>query len=150
MAVKLAMMRRGVMLMGVDPYSIDEIKKIGREEIVSVTLTRMRCGGHHRKFWKLMTMIFETQDVYNDIEDMVDDIKIAIGHSRQRTDRHGEVFIMPKSISFSSMDQAAFEKFYEKVIAFCLAEILPGVTRPDFDVQFLSVVDGVNYEGKMR
>jgi hypothetical protein len=36
---------------------------------------------------------------------------------------------MPRSISFSSMDQASFKKFYEAAIRLIIDEILPGVTE---------------------
>lgn len=145
MAVKLIMMRRGQLLAAADPQTLEELQKVPQGEIVSISMSRPRNLRHHMKFWKLMSVCFEMQSHYTDIEDMVDDLKIAIGHARKRKRTDGTEVWVPHSISFSSMDQSAFEIFYNRVVEVILKTIIPGVGREDFEAHVFSILDGKNY-----
>ena len=101
-------------------------------EIVTVELVRPRNIQHHRKFFAMLQTILENQEYYKSVEDLLDVCKLRIGHCRTITTARGDVKI-PKSISFASMDQVAFDAFYNRACEWVLSEVIPGLQRQHLD-----------------
>lgn len=87
---------------------------------------------HHRKFFAMMGIIFENQEHYKSIDELRAALCVAIGHADFVKTPHGIVGI-PRSISFASMDQTAFNDFYERAIAWVLEAVIPGLERKGLD-----------------
>jgi len=82
---------------------------------------------HHRKFFALLSLLFDNQEMTDDFEIFRSAILIESGLSESVINKKtGVVTVVPKSISFSNMDQLEFEEVYQKVHVYaCKAFDLP-------------------------
>ena len=108
------------------------LRNLGQGEIVRVEIKRPRNVLFHRKLFALLTIILDNQEFYKSIEDLLDVAKIRAGHVRVVETKMGQVLV-PKSISFASMDDVAFANFYDRVIVWVVTEVIPGLKRKDLD-----------------
>jgi hypothetical protein len=74
----------------------------------------------HRKFFALLNLLFDNQDVHDDIDELRSDLLINIGCYKEKPNLDGEVIKIPLSISFSKMDEVEFSKMYEKSKTFIM------------------------------
>lgn len=82
---------------------------------------------HHRLLFYLINMLCEGGAWKGDREDLLDYLKIATRHVSTIIDpATGEVFYKTKSISFESMDQAAFRRFFDRAVFIACERLLPG------------------------
>jgi hypothetical protein len=79
-------------------------------------IRRARNPDHHRKGFALIKLIFDSQEKYRTIEDLLVELKLQTGWYREHIRANGEIIYVPKSISFADMDQLEFEAFYETLI----------------------------------
>lgn len=93
---------------------------------------RMRNARHHDKFFAMMQIIFQNQEHYTSMDDLLDVCKLRIGHVKVIQTARGEERI-PKSISWAQMDQAEFEDFYRRAVDWVLKEVIPGLQRAELD-----------------
>lgn len=109
------------------------VQKLGQGELVEIELRRPRHLPMHRKFWALMSLVWEQLDhaEYPTVEDLVTRMKIAVGHRTRLEFSDGTVAFIPRSISFAALDQSAFDTFFEACCDWIAAYVLPGVTRED-------------------
>lgn len=68
----------------------------------------------HRKFFALLNLFFDNQEVHDDIDELRSDLLINIGYYKEKPNLDGEAIKIPLSISFSKMDEVEFSKMYEK------------------------------------
>lgn len=129
-------------LVAADPMSLEALDGMREGEIVSAKITRPRNVRHHRKFFALLGIVFEAQDRYPTMEHLLDAIKIAIGHYDTIQLTKTKTVIKTKSISFASMDQAAFEQFYDRVVRLIVTKILPGTDSAELEQQVLEIIGG--------
>lgn len=95
---------------------------------------RPRNGKHHRKFMALLQLIAENSETYDTVEKALVAVKLIVGHFEPAVHPlTGEVVPAPKSINYESMDQDAFEKFYNQAIDGILAHILTQMDRETAD-----------------
>lgn len=118
-------------------YPVDEtgeaaVRKFGLGEILSVEVKRPRNATFHRKFFAMLQIILQNQEAYKSIEDLLDVLKLRIGHCRTVTTKHGDVQI-PESISFAAMDDTVFGDFYDRACAWVVSEVIPGLERSHLD-----------------
>ncbi len=111
--------------------------KLGDE--VTLTLRRPRNLAHHKKFWAIAQKVFENQEHYLTVEDVVTAFKFAISHTRKIRTKHGIIEI-PESIAFDKMDQTEFEAFYERFVKFLISEVIPGLDRAELEGELLEMV----------
>lgn len=116
-----------------DPESEAEIGKLGRGEVLRFTARRPRNLGHHRKFFALLQLVYENQEQYADREELRRALLIEAGHFDDVRLLDGTTVRTAKSISFSAMDQSAFEAVYDGVLAVVLAKVLPGIGREELE-----------------
>jgi len=95
---------------------LEESKKIKVGEIYVYEYKKPRNLKFHRKFFALIKLLFDNQEVYQDIEDLRQDLTIAAGYYTIRQDMHGNDVPKPMSISFSSMDEHQFNNLYNDII----------------------------------
>lgn len=110
------------------------LRRIGQGEIVSIELKRPRNVQHHRKLFAMLSIVLHNQEFYKSIDDILDVCKLRIGHVRTVMTRDGAVQI-PKSISFSAMDQSDFDDFYNRACGWVISEVLPGLQRQLLDAE---------------
>jgi len=143
MATDVLLVREGNALKAADPISAETLSAMKHGEVVTATLKRTRNIQHHRKAFALLSLVQENQDQYPDVESLLTAVKVGIGHCTwiNATIRGIHIQIpIPKSISFASMSQDKFEKFYEKMVVYILSDILPGVNKDDLERQVLEML----------
>ena len=94
----------------------EKLKKIKAGEFVECEIKKKRNIKFHKKFFALLNMIYQNQEVYNNIEHLRNDLTISAGFYTTRSNLDGEMIPQANSISFSSMDDFEFSEYYSKVL----------------------------------
>jgi len=108
----------------------DILAKYRIDDLVTAEVVKPRNLGNHRLYWALCQKVAENMDGDYDAEVISDVLKIRTGHVTVVKTAKGECFI-PKSISFSALDQIAFAAFFDKVVRVVCTDVLPGVNSDD-------------------
>jgi len=91
-------------------------KKIPLNEEIEYEFKKNRNIKFHRKFWALLNMVYDNQEIYNNKLHLRHDLTIAAGFYEKRFNFEGVEIYEPKSISFASMDENEFSEFYNAVL----------------------------------
>ncbi|MFZ0270961.1 MAG: DUF1367 family protein [Acidobacteriaceae bacterium] len=142
MPIEVLLVREGTKLAAADSLSAETIAEIKPRETVTATIRRPRNPKHHRKLWALLSVVFENQTGFATKDDLLGAIKIATGLFDTGMTIDRIPYVIPKSISFTAMDQARFEQWYEKAIDVILTKILPLMNRNDLEIQIHQILDG--------
>lgn len=107
----------------------------GREYMVSISVPRN--VKFHRKFFALLGICYDNMPDYirkrdhiHSIDTLLYAIKIAAGHF-DNISVNGREIPVPRSISFAKMDNAQFERFYNRALDIILETYLVGTSRSD-------------------
>ena len=104
--------KQGNTLVAADFAAEDFLANIKNGREVLVTIRRARSPKHHRWFFALMHLVVENSERWGSEDDLLDDLKIAVGHVVRRVNIFsGEVYLVAKSINFASMAEDAFVSF---------------------------------------
>ena len=104
------------------------LSKLKDGDLVKAEIKVPRNLAHHRKFWKLMSIVYENQTYYQSPEHVCTAFKVATGHCDYLQTQRGLVGI-PRSISFAKMDQPGFEKFYSDAVDYLCREVIPSLDK---------------------
>lgn len=104
-------------------------------ETVRCTIRRARNGMHHRKMFALLQIVLDNSDQYANIDDLLVEIKLQVGHYREHVTLNGELVLVPKSIAFSAMDQDTFDVFYRRVVDVVINKLLIGLDENELERQ---------------
>jgi len=116
-----------------DKAGIEYVSKLNVGDIIKAKTNKPRNYEFHKKFFALIDLVFENQDKYETLEDLLVEIKLKVGHYKEHLTTKGQIIYLPKSISFAKMDEAEFSIFYEKVIDVILKYFIP-VSRQDLEL----------------
>lgn len=94
----------------------DNLKRIKAGEMIQADVVKPRGVKNHRRFFALLNMLFQNQEIYSNLDDLRADITIEAGYYRETVNVHGEVVKRALSISFASMDELQFDKYFESVL----------------------------------
>lgn len=111
--------------------------------VMKATIRMTRNGGFHRKFFAMINVAYENHE-WPEIEtkwgkakcnrDMFRKyVTVKAGHYEAVLTPHGEIRAEPKSISWSKMDDAEFQKLYSDVLDVILQEFLTNWKSGDMD-----------------
>lgn len=101
-------------------------------EFVTLDGKRPRNIRHHRKYWKLLSVIADNHDRFDTPDKAALAIKYLAGHGDFVPVKGGEeTLFVPGSISFAAMDQVAFDGFYDRALAAVCRHILPGMSQQE-------------------
>lgn len=106
----------GAILITTDAESEKLLGKMKDGQTVAVTAKRARSPRHNRKFFAMLNNVFDNQDQFRSIDDLLDAVKLEVGHSELKERLNGERWREPKSISFYDMGQDEFNKFYDAAV----------------------------------
>ncbi len=70
----------------------------------------------HKKFFAMLNLAFQNQEEFKSFEIFRQAVIIGAGFYDRIQRLHGEEIIVPKSISFSKMDEEEFERLYTSVL----------------------------------
>lgn len=107
------------------PDDEEKLAKIKFDRIVEVDIRQPRNARFHRKFFALMHVVFNNQERYSQMEDLLVEVKLKTGHYQEHITTKGQIVYIPKSISFASMDELEFERFYSRAIDVVLEHFMP-------------------------
>ena len=101
------------------PASVDDAdiaKKFKAGEVYPAKIWKKRNVLFHRKFFALMNYVLENQEKYENLEDLITEVKLRAGWYVEHVTLKGKMVYIPKSISFENMDDTDFEKLFSKAI----------------------------------
>jgi len=94
----------------------DKAKKIKVNEPYEFEYKLPRNYRFHKKYFALLNLVYNNQDVYTNIEDLREDLTIEAGYFRLTENIKGQTVKRAKSISFAQMDDAEFSDLYNSVV----------------------------------
>ncbi len=127
--------RVGAALHPADDKAAELLARIPKAELVKVEVSRPRSVGFHRKFFVLLHLLHDNQNLIEDFEDFRGVFEVALGHCNM----FGNVAV-PKSISFAKLDQAGFEALWEKACRVACEKIIPNLSRADLEREIRELV----------
>jgi hypothetical protein len=107
---------------------LENLKKLKEGVIYEVNIKKPRNLMFHRKFFALINLVFENQEVFDNAEDLRYYLIMKAGFYKKVKTPTGEMFI-PKSLKFDKMDNVEFEEVYNGVIKVIEKELL--ITKQD-------------------
>ena len=117
------------------------LRTIAMGECVEVTVHRRRNPRHHRKLFALLKIVVENTDGrWPNVEALKEDLKMATGLFEKRVSISGKVYFVPQSLSFASMDQAEFSRWYDQAVDVIVTRIIPGLDRSELEREVLEMV----------
>ncbi len=123
----------------IDDAGKEAVGRLPVDDLVQVEFRRPRNLGHHRKFFALINLIYMNQTRYKSPDDLLNAIKVYIGHSVPARLTNGTEVRIPKSISFSAMDQTEFDIFWNRVVTCVCEQIIPNLSREDLERELLEL-----------
>jgi len=94
----------------------EAFKKCRKNTDLHFEVKQQRNYKFHRKFFALINMVFENQEVFTNINTLRKELTIESGYYTEYVDFQGVVQREAKSISFSSMDDMEFSDLFSKFI----------------------------------
>jgi hypothetical protein len=143
-----AFRRQGNVLVPVDIHAAEWIERLPYGREVLVTIRRRRSPQHHRWFFALLHKVVRATGQWRSEEELLDALKLELGHYEVRRDLFGRGYQAPKSISFTRMDQDEFRLFVERSMdAIALATgIDPEVLMAEVEAEQGSLTGGSSHE----
>jgi len=94
----------------------EKLKKIPLNETLEWEVKMSRNIQNHRRYFALMNLVFQNQELTNDINILRSMILIKAGYYVERPTLDGEIMLDAKSISFSTMDELEFQEVFSRSI----------------------------------
>ena len=105
--------------------SIAKFKKVKIGETTLVDYKAKRNVQFHKKGFSLLNLIYQNQSKYESFEAMRTEFKLKAGLYELHVTTKGKTIYVPKSMSFSEMDENEFEELYSKFIDIALKHFVP-------------------------
>lgn len=117
MKVQITMRKCNGTLIPASRHSQNILDKVCERKDMIVTVHQARNPQHHDKFWAVATLVADNDEHFKIADDAVMWAKLKTSWM-VRTWRleDGTIIVEPKSISFASLDQLTFEKFYDQAM----------------------------------
>ena len=112
--MKISLVKDYVSLKPADSQAEEALGQFKRGEIILVEIVKSRNPAHHRKYFALLKVTFDNQDVYKSFDELKAVCLCEIGYCQTFVDKDGTVIKSPKSISFETLDQLEFSDIYER------------------------------------
>lgn len=113
----------------------DKFQKLKIGTVYKCEIKKKRNYEFHKKFFALISMAFENQELFNNIDHYRKYLTCKAGYySAYETDKG--TYIEADSISFGSMDELKFSEVYGKVMDVIIKEI--GVTSEDIEQEIVN------------
>ena len=144
--MKITLIKNGGRLFAADADAEEALSKLPNGKELSAEITRMRNPAFHRKAMAMLRYSFQCwepatipawrgQPVVKDFDRFRREITILAGYGDPVVSLRGEVRIEPRSISFASMDEDEFAKWYSAVIDTLLKVVFVGQDKAEVEKQ---------------
>ena len=127
----IIMRRSGDRLVPVAEWERERLLEIPEGRDLTVKITRTRSARQHRLFWALMQLVVINHPYYVRAEQLVEWLKIRLGYVEEVMFHDGQMLTKVSSISFGTMGQDAFQKFFNMAVDIVTTEVLAGTSRED-------------------
>lgn len=138
--MEVLLIKEGNRLAPADPISAESIDGMKQGEVVTATIRRSRNPRHHKLLFALLKIVYENQEAFPTMEELLSAIKLATGLFDTGKTVDGFPYARPKSISFASMDQTSFAEWYEKALDVIITKIIPGLDKESLREEVLAIV----------
>lgn len=98
------------------------MNEAGSGEYFTIKIERQRQGWRHRRFFALITKVFNSQERIDDLDDLLTWVKVGSGWVKWMDDGKGNQFPVPKSISYAECDEDQFIEYHDGAVAFLRTE----------------------------
>jgi Protein of unknown function (DUF1367) len=130
--VKVYLIRKGDTFAPLSVEDADRMKRIKEGGIILVDYKKPRNPLFHNKFMSMVRTVFDNQEQYANIENLLNVLKVELGHYDTMFYRDLKIRI-PRSISFAKMDEIEFSAFYDRAVSCCLSHFLPQTTPEELE-----------------
>lgn len=127
----IIMRRSGDRLVPVAEWERERLLEIPEGRDLTVKITRTRSARQHRLFWALMQLVVINHPYYVRAEQLVEWLKIRLGYVEEVMFHDGQMLTKVSSISFGTMGQDAFQKFFNMALDVVTNEVLAGTSKED-------------------
>lgn len=124
------------------------VQKAGRP--VMMHYHRPRNPRHHRLLFHLLHKVIESGAWTEDEDSLLDAIKHETGLVRRVVKFNGDIITETRSISFESMDQDQFARWFDRAVYVICATLLGGHNWQSFRDEIIAAVDRRLTEGMDR
>ena len=137
--------KRGHAIFPADTTAEAMLGKIADGDLFLMKSHRARNPAHHRKFFALLTVVHNTlpDEIlhrYPTTDALLIGLKIALGYCETMILPDGRAVLTPKSIAFESMDQTAFDTFYNRCLRVISDQLLPGVSDAELEAEIAAEI----------
>ena len=102
--------RVGDSLVPADQAAVEFVRSLPEDKKLLLDHREPRHPDNHAHFFAILRVCCEQLD-YGSEEELLDAVKIAVGHVRPMQKLDGDMVFLPKSINFASMGEDAFKRF---------------------------------------
>ena len=117
--------RNGDKLVPVTEWDRDRLLDVPEGKDLSIKISRTRSAKQHRLFWALMQIVVDNHPFYIRGEQLVEWLKIRLGYVDEIMFHDGNMMTKVSSISFTSMGQDDFQKFFNLALHVIITEVMP-------------------------
>lgn len=135
--------RRGNCLVPADFAAEDWLQAVPQGKEVLIDWRKPRHPENHRHFFAILKVAVEALDQYDDVESLLDALKIACRHVRPVVTADGEVVLIPKSINFAAMGEEEFKRFKNRalyylsgILGYDATTLLPEIDARNARIQY--------------
>ena len=94
----------------------DKAKKLKPGDLLECEIKKPRNYQFHKKYFALINMLFDNQEIYNNIDHLRHDLILEAGFYDLRKNIQGIEVKEVKSISFASMSEDEFTELYSRTL----------------------------------
>jgi hypothetical protein len=116
----------------------EEKKKLKLNEVYRADIVRPRNINFHKKYFALLNMTFQNQELFDCPENMRKEIIKYAGYYKEYITLKGEKEYRSKSISFAKMSQDEFEELYKSSMTVILKYILNESTKEELESEIIN------------
>lgn len=109
----------------VNDSDLENLKRVKNGEMVKVEIKKPRNIKFHRKFFALLQIVVDNDERYANTNVVLHIMKLKLGHYESIVNTNGKMIYIPKSISFTKMDDTSFGEFYQQAVNKVLSDFLP-------------------------
>ena len=126
-----------------EPISEAERKSFTRYslgDVITCQVNKPRNPLFHRKFFALLKITLDNQEYFHDTDELLYYLKMKAEHISWVTLPSGNELPIPKSISFSSMEEHDFSQFYSRCVGIIIKELLTGTNEIDLRIEVERII----------
>jgi len=114
-----------------DDETHEALKSVAMGNDIFVEYKPRRNYGNHKRLFSMLKIVFDNQSHYRSIDNILEICKFRAGYFDTIVMHNGEKHYKTKSISFFTMDEDEFKKFFSSCIDTCLE--LVAMSRADLE-----------------